>query len=100
MNDKQKTETILEFKKKIKYIVKNCPAIKPMITVDGKHGGKTMFDVCSEGKYIPCKDRTDCPIKQVVELVKQYNEAYETIQLPTPTLNKQILQTLQVEEVK
>lgn len=26
-----------------KYIVKNCPAIKPMITVDGKHGGKTML---------------------------------------------------------
>lgn len=50
-----------------KYIVKNCPAIKPMITVDGKHGGKTMFDVCSEGKYTPCQDRTDCPIKQVIK---------------------------------
>ena len=31
---------------------------------------------------------------------KQYNEAYETIQRPIPTLNKQILQTLQVQEVE
>ena len=77
-----------------KYIVKNCPAIKPMITIDGKHGGKTMFDVCSEGKYIPCKDRTDCPIKQVVELCINYPEK------PESSLSNRILQTLQVEEVE
>ena len=77
-----------------KYIVKNCPAIKPMITVDGKHGGKTMFDVCSEGKYVLCKDRTECPIKQVVEICKEkLNKIYDP-------LSKQILQTLQVEEVE
>ena len=58
-----------------KYIVKNCPARKPMITVDGKHGGKTMFGVCGEGKYTPCQDRTDCPIKQVVEKCKAEYEA-------------------------
>lgn len=77
-----------------KYIVKNCPAIKPMITVDGKHGGKTMFDVCSEGKYTPCQDRTDCPIKQVVELCMNYPEK------PDNSLSNKILQTLQVEEVE
>lgn len=77
-----------------KYIVKNCPAIKPMITVDGKHGGKTMFDVCSEGKYTPCQDRTDCPIKQVVELCMNYPEK------PDNSLSNRILQTLQVEEVE
>lgn len=77
-----------------KYIVKNCPAIKPMITVDGKHGGKTMFDVCSEGKYTPCQDRTDCPIKQVVELCMNYPEK------PVNSLSNRILQTLQVEEVE
>lgn len=77
-----------------KYIVKNCPAIKPMITVDGKHGGKTMFDVCSEGKYIPCKDRTDCPTKQVVELCMSYPEK------PESSLSNRILQTLQVKEVE
>lgn len=83
-----------------KYIVKNCPAIKPMITVDGKHGGKTMFDVCSEGKYTPCQDRTDCPIKQVVELVEAENKVHRKRQRLIPMLNEAILQTLQVEEVK
>ena len=77
-----------------KYIVKNCPAIKPMITVDGKHGGKTMFDICSEGKYTPCQDRTDRPIKQVVELCMNYPEK------PDNSLSNKILQTLQVEEVE
>lgn len=77
-----------------KYIVKNCPAIKPMITVDGKHGGKTMFDVCSEGKYTPCQDRADCPIKQVVELCMNYPEK------PDNSLSNRILQTLQVGEVE
>lgn len=103
-----------------KYIVKNCPAIKPMITVDGKHGGKTMFDVCSEGKYTPCQDRTDCPIKQVVNECKTIiednactnckdrdiecwqceNEYRYRAGLPELDLPKQILQTLQVEEVE
>lgn len=100
-----------------KYIVKNCPAIKPMITVDGKHGGKTMFDVCSEGKYTPCQDRADCPIKQVVEMCKkeidnchcckdrqtlhkQEISCGDCIHLGRRGLSKQILQTLQVEEVE
>lgn len=82
------------------YIVKNCPARKPMITVDGKHGGKTMFDVCSEGKYTPCQDRTDCPIKQVVEIVERDNESRGRLALPPREVNDKILQTLQVEEVE
>lgn len=83
-----------------KYIVKNCPAIKPIITVDGKHGGKTMFDVCSEGKYTPCQDRADCPIKQVVELVEAENKLHRKRRRLIPMLNEEILQTLQVEEVE
>lgn len=77
-----------------KYIVKNCPAyiINGQCAMNGEHD--------SPFEPVPCQDRTDCPIKQVVWLVKQYNEAYETIQRPIPTLNKQILQTLQVEEVE
>ena len=74
-----------------KYIVKNCPCLE-------EHT-QNCWDSHIPNE-ISCKDRTDCPIKQVVELVKQYNEAYETIQRPIPTLNKQILQTLQVEEVE
>ena len=71
-----------------KYIVKNCPCYE-LDKCNNEHIGD---------EY--CQDCTDCPIKQVVELVKQYNEAYETIQRPMPTLNKQILQTLQVEEAE
>ena len=83
-----------------KYIVKNCPARKPMITVDGKHGGKTMFDVCSEGKYTPCKDRTDCPIKQVVEMCKDVLDHAEWCNCTHyPSLIK-IFQTLDVQEVE
>lgn len=79
-----------------KYIVKNCPARKPMITVDGKHGGKTMFDVCSEGKHTPCKDRTDCTIKQVVEMCKKYS----CILSERGILASLILHNMQVEEVE
>ena len=81
----------MRIKAMTKYIVKNCPARKPMITVDGKHGGKTMFDVCSEGKYTPCQDRTDCPIKQVVDKcwVNRYEGGTDT----------DILEILDVEEV-
>ena len=49
-------------------------------------------DVNSEMKK--CKDRTDCPIKQVVELCMNYPEK------PESSLSNRILQTLQVEEVE
>ena len=79
-----------------KYIVKNCPAIKPMITVDGKHGGKTMFDVCSEGKYTPCQDRTDCLIKKIVDECKKYSYIFSERGI----LASLILQILQVKDVE
>ena len=84
----------------IKYIVKNCPARKPMITVDGKHGSKTMFDVCTEGKYIPCQDRTDCPIKQVVWFVKMDNAVCNHVKGRIPVVNNKVLQILQIEEME
>ena len=53
-----------------------------------------MFDVCSEGKYIPCQDRTDCPIKQVVDKCKKtLDKVYDPVA-------KEILQILQVQEVE
>lgn len=78
-----------------KYIVKNCPGlINDNVVENGCHQRQ-----CHNKDFF-CQDSTDCPIKQVVEIIKRYNEAYETIQRPIPTLNKQILQTLQVEEVE
>ena len=77
-----------------KCIVKNCPALLKMVTINSKKGHETLFDSCSEGKHCLCKDRTDCPIKQVVEICKEkLNKIYDP-------LSKQILQTLQVEEVE
>lgn len=71
-----------------KYIVKNCTSY---------HWGGCYYD---GAKFEYCSKNADCPIKQVIELVKQYNEAYETIQRPIPALSKQILQTLDVQEVE
>lgn len=71
-----------------KYIVKNYTSY---------HWGGCYYD---GAKFECCSKNADCPIKQVVELCKQYNGAYETIQRPIPALNKQILQTLDVQEVE
>ena len=81
-----------------KYIVKNCPALRKMVTINSKKGHETLFDSCSEGKHCLCKDRTDCPIKQVVELVEAENKIHRKRQRLIPMLNEAILQTLQVEE--
>ena len=71
-----------------KYIVKNCPCFE--------------LDNCNcehvEQKY--CADRTDCPIKKVVELVEAENKVHRKRQRLIPMLNEAILQTLQVEEVE
>ena len=83
-----------------KYIVKNCPALLKMVTINSKKGHETLFDSCSEGKHCLCKDRTDCPIKQVVELVEAENKIHRKRQRLIPMLNEAILQTLQVEEVE
>lgn len=74
-----------------KYIVKNCPALRKMVTINSSKGHETLFDVCSDSKHCLCKDRTDCPIKQVVELCMNYPEK------PDNSLSNRILQTLQVE---
>ena len=96
-----------------KYIVKNCPALLKMVTINSKKGHETLFDSCSEGKHCLCKDRTDCPIKQVVEMCKhnlcdssacilagteRCNS--ECCFFHTTDLAAEILQSLQVEEVK
>ena len=86
------------------YIVKNCPSfVSKFINWQQTEYNECLCTITSGSEKLEmkkCENVTDCPIKQVVELVKQYNEAYETIQRPIPTLNKQILQTLQVEEVE
>ena len=71
-----------------KYIVKNCPAY-----------GVTTPTSCALTSDDSCKF-TDCPIKQVAELVETENKVHRKIQRPIPTLNEKILQTLQVEEVE
>lgn len=71
-----------------KYIVKNCPAY-----------GVTTPTSCALTSDDSC-EFTDCPIKQVVWLVKVDNTICKHIQRPIPTLNAKILQTLQVEEVE
>ena len=81
-----------------KYIVKNCYSF-----VSRKISGNFMFkDYCSRCGYAdkPCKDNTDCPIKQVVELVEAENKLHRKRRRLIPMLNEEILQTLQVEEVE
>lgn len=68
-----------------KYIVKNCPCLE-------EHT-QNCWDSHIPNE-ISCKDRTDCPIKQVVELCINYPEK------PESSLSNRILQTLQVEEVE
>lgn len=68
-----------------KYIVKNCPCLE-------EHT-QNCWDSHIPNE-ISCKDRTDCPIKQVVELCMNYPEK------PDNSLSNKILQTLQVEEVE
>lgn len=71
-----------------KYIVKNCPAY----IINGHCALNGEWD--SPFDEVPCKDRTDCPIKQVVELCMNYPE--KTVN----SLSNRILQNLQVEEVE
>ena len=71
-----------------KYIVKNCPAY-----------GVTTPTSCALTSDDSC-EFTDCPIKQVVELVEAENKVHRKRQRLIPMLNEAILQTLQVEEVE
>lgn len=79
----------------MKYIVKNCPALRKMVTINSSKGHETLFDSCSEGKHRLCVDRTDCPIRQIAELCSKYHPA-----LLSRTLQDEILRILQVEEVE
>ena len=62
----------------MKYIVKNCPAF-----------GKYAYQSC-ELEFLKCQYNDDCPIKQIIELVKGGN----------PFLAEKVLEILQVEEVE
>ena len=71
-----------------KYIVKNCPAyiINGHCALNGERD--------SPFEEIPCKDHTDCPIKQVVDKCKKtLDKVYDPVA-------KGILQTLDVQEVE
>lgn len=87
-----------------KYIVKNCPAfISKLFNWQQEEDNECLCtfspeDVNSEMKK--CQDCTDCPIKQVVELVEAENKVHRKRQRLIPMLNEAILQTLQVEEVE
>lgn len=76
-----------------KYIVKNCPAYI-------SNGDCAVVLDSDDPINNFCQDIDDCPIKQVVELVEAENKVHRKIQRPIPSLNKRILQTLQVEEVE
>ena len=76
-----------------RYIVKGCPALDD-----------DFLQICTDDTgQRDCKDRTDCPIKQVVELCKQISDHAEWCNCPdypgAPLANK-ILQTLDVQEVE
>ena len=77
-----------------KYIVKNCPCYE-LENCNCEH---------LEHKY--CDDCADCPIKQVAKISSEYYDVYCNHCVTKNCdgchfdLAKQILQTLQVEEVK
>ena len=80
-----------------KYIVKNCPCLE-------KHT-QNCWDSHIPNE-ISCKDRTDCPIKQVVKIyaqecpIKEIMNADDNEMFEAGRLAKRVLQTLQVEEVE
>lgn len=97
-----------------KYIVKNCPSLYDALDV---YTSKTVYKNQCLNKNCACKDRTDCPIKQVVEMCKkeidnchcckdrqtqqkQEISCGDCIHLGRRGLSKQILQTLQVKEAE
>lgn len=52
-----------------KYIVKNCPSLDDVLDVNTS---KTVYKNHCLNKNCACKDRTDCPIKQVEEVNDEY----------------------------
>lgn len=80
---------------KDKYVIANCPAL--FNTPDGKFKN----DCCDKPGSSPCKDCTDCILKQIVELCKPLNtkrpESYYNLEV---LLAKKILQLLDIREVE
>lgn len=74
-----------------KYIVKNCPSLYDALDV---YTSKTVYKNHCLNKNCACKDRADCPIKQIVELCMNCPEK------PVNSLSNRILRTLQVKEVE
>jgi len=91
-----------------KYIIKNCPAFAKGIFCKG---GDIIDDGCADktldrNTLISCQDCTDCLLKQIVELAKEYKE--ELIDRKTKKvvatryfkLTKEILEPLDIQEVE
>ena len=80
-----------------KYIVKNCPCLE-------EHT-QNCWDSHIPNE-ISCKDRTDCTIKQTARIASEYYDIYCNHCVTKNCdgchfdLAKEILQTLQVEEVE
>lgn len=96
-----------------KYIVKNCPCLKSQIS----YKDKLWINGCSElgevGSRMCCQDITDCVIKQIITICKWYKMSKEDMKRSKEfddiirgskygrdTLAIQILQLLDIEEVK
>jgi hypothetical protein len=47
------------------YVIRNCPA-------------RYLSGVCADRPLTFCEEYDNCPIKQIVELCKQYKEDYNT----------------------
>lgn len=86
-----------------KYIVKNCPSLDDVLDV---YTSKTVYKNHCLNKNCACKDRTDCPIKQTARIASEYYDIYCNHCVTKNCdgchfdLAKEILQTLQVEEVE
>lgn len=70
----------------MKYIVRNCPARRMSYAPDG-----TYRQYCNM-LTMECQERTDCVMKQIVELCKEQNLKYDTTACS-------VLELLEIEEV-
>lgn len=82
-----------------KYIIKNCPAL-------------LLTGVCAEKQLTYCEERTDCVLKQIVELCREENVEGEKVASIMRLSNKdtkeflsrfasnKILELLDIEEVE
>ena len=73
------------------YIVKNCPAILPMTKLCDS---ESIFNC---GTF--CKDCTDCVIKQVIELCREYDKEQAEWCEPIPFCADNIYNLFDIEEI-